>query len=140
MPFPRMNLHLRNKLGELDRLYREVEAFAHTHHIPNGVLPTIQLALEEVVSNIIRHGYTDSREHVIDVSLRLDPRELLLEIEDDGMPFDLTQAPEVNLEVPLTERRVGGLGIYLVRQLMDRVECERCRDHNVVRLHKHLGD
>lgn len=131
-----LTLDLCNDLAELERLYDEVDAFGQAHSLSAEVQHAIQLALGELVSNVIRHAYTDSCEHHIQVKVTVQPGEVVVEIEDDGCAFNLLERPPVELDVPLEQRKVGGLGVHLVREMMDRVEYERCGDHNRVRVAK----
>jgi serine/threonine-protein kinase RsbW len=93
-----------------------------------------QLALEEVLSNVIRHGYEDSRRHDIALSLRVRARGVELQIVDDGREFDPCAAPEPDLDVPLAERRAGGLGIHLLREFVREIRYERRADRNFLSL------
>lgn len=131
-------LKLRNDLAELERLYEAMDQFGRSHELSNEVLHAVQLALGELVSNVMRHGYSDHCEHQINIKVSVHQEEVQVEIEDDGCPFNLLERPPVNLDVPLEQRKPGGLGVHLVREMMDRVEYERRGDHNVVRVAKHF--
>jgi serine/threonine-protein kinase RsbW len=95
--------------------------------------------LDEVVANIINHGYDDTAEHQIRVTLAFDGSELGIRVEDDGRAFDPLQAPPPDLDLPLEERPVGGLGIHIVRSVMDAVEYQRDGDRNVLIMKKAIG-
>jgi anti-sigma regulatory factor (Ser/Thr protein kinase) len=99
----------------------------------------LNLALEEILTNIMSHGYVDEREHEIRVSLSLQPGAVRIEVEDDGRPFNPLQAPEVDTTKPLDERMAGGLGIHLVRRLMDGLEYKRERERNRLTMRKNTG-
>jgi anti-sigma regulatory factor (Ser/Thr protein kinase) len=98
----------------------------------------LNIALEEILTNIISYGYTDDREHVIRVRLSVQPGEVKAEVEDDGQPFNPFEAPEVDTAKPLEERAIGGLGIHLVRKLMDGLEYQRQEGKNLLVIKKHL--
>ena len=93
-----------------------------------------QLALEEILSNVIRHGYPDGARHEIELTLRADDAGLELEVADDGVEFDPTSAPAPDLDLPLAQRRVGGLGITLLRAYASELTYERVGGRNVLRL------
>lgn len=131
-------LTIANQLAELERLEDEVERFATENQAPDQLLSMVRLVLEEVISNIIRYGYDDNQRHDIVVHVVVAARELLIEVSDDGKPFDLTLQPEPDLSLPVEQRPVGGLGIHLVRQCMDRIEYERRDGRNWVRLIRRL--
>lgn len=73
------------------------------------------------MSNVISYGYDDREEHKIIVCLLMQQGKLTVEVENDGRPFNPLDAPEPDIEKPLEERTLGGLGIHLVRNVMDLV-------------------
>jgi len=83
------------------------------------------LVFEEIVTNIIRYGFDDSREHKIDVSFARNDGELTLTFEDGGRPFDPRGVPSPDLHRPLANAPIGGRGIYLVRKTAKRLDYER---------------
>jgi anti-sigma regulatory factor (Ser/Thr protein kinase) len=83
------------------------------------------LVFEEIVTNIIRYGFDDSKEHLITVSFARSDSELTLIFDDDGRPFDPRKVPAPDLHRPLAAAPIGGRGIYLVRKAAKRVDYER---------------
>ena len=131
--------HTLNLLIEADptsasllRMRETIQAFAEEHDLPEPMASEILLALEEVVTNIIRHSDATT----IEVRATVREADLLLEIIDDAPPFDPRTVPPPELDVPLERRRAGGLGVHLVRCLMDAVEYERVDDRNHLRLRR----
>ena len=118
----RLSLVLRNHLSELKRMSEAVSAWCQENSISSAVEFHVTLALDEIISNVIRYGWKDSGEHEFCVRLSLLDDEVTLEIEDDAPPFNPLEVPVPDLDRPLDERPVGGLGIHLVRQVMDRLE------------------
>jgi len=129
---------LKNDLNEVTRLADELQAFADGHGISQGTLFALNLALEELVTNIISYGFSDAGEHVISVTLDLDGRTLHVRIEDDANAFNPLERETPDLDAPLEERTVGGLGVHLVRKLMDDVRYERVGARNVLSMRKHM--
>lgn len=125
-----LSVTLTNRLTELERLSRIVEAFVEDHRLPPELGYPINLALDEVLTNIITYAYADQDEHWITLRLSLDGDVLTAELEDDGRPFNPLDAPEPIMEGTLEERPVGGLGIHLVRRMMDQLEYRREGDRN----------
>ena len=132
-------LQIRNDLQEIARMSREVADWCRKEGLPPGVEYQIDLVLDEVVSNVIRHGLKDDHVHLIDVHLRLDGQDLVLEIADDGVPFNPLEAPPPDISKPIEERRIGGLGIHLVREMMDDLSYDRRDGRNCLRIRKRLG-
>ena len=83
------------------------------------------LVFEEIVTNIIRYAFDDSKEHKIDVSFARNDGELTLIFDDGGRPFDPRVVPAPDLHRPLASAPIGGRGIYLVRKTAKRLDYER---------------
>ena len=119
-----------NRRAEIPRVARVVDDLAAAQGLPGDVVADMQVALDEVLTNIISYGYADEGVHVIQVRVTADERSLTAEIEDDGRPFNPLDAPEPDLRGGVRDRAVGGLGIRFVRTLMDHVEYSRAADRN----------
>lgn len=85
----------------------------------------VEVVFEEIVTNIVRHGYTDDRSHEIDVRLRCDPGAIVLVVEDDGQPFDPRLQPDPARPASIDAAAVGALGIPLVRTAATELHYER---------------
>jgi serine phosphatase RsbU (regulator of sigma subunit)/anti-sigma regulatory factor (Ser/Thr protein kinase) len=135
-----VEIKLSNKLSELERFDQILAEFGRRHSLAPNVVHDLNLALEEILTNIISYGYTDDREHEIRVNLNVQPGEVRIEVEDDGQPFNPLEAPEPDTTQPLEERIVGGLGIHLVRKLMDGLDYKRQGDRNLLTIKKKTQD
>ena len=131
-----LTVRLANRLEEIERLAGVIEAFSAKHHLPDAVAFAFNLSLDELVTNVILYAFPDVQEHAIDVRLRLQAGVLHAEISDDGRPFDPLSVPPPNLDAPIEERRIGGLGLHIVREMMDTIEYAREGGRNVLRLSK----
>jgi anti-sigma regulatory factor (Ser/Thr protein kinase) len=118
----------------------ELAAWCHEQGLSDEIEFQLDLVLDEMVSNVIRHGIKDSGQHIIDVNLQHDGQQLTLEIEDDGVPFNPFDAPVPDITKPIEERRPGGLGVYLVRQMMDSLAYERRDGKNCLLIKKSLEE
>jgi anti-sigma regulatory factor (Ser/Thr protein kinase) len=107
----------------LDRVGRDLR-------VPPDVVTDLRIALDEIVTNIVNYAYTDNARH--DISIHCEVREGRLEttIEDDGIAFDPLAAPEPDLDSPLATRRVGGLGVHFVKNLVNSIAYERVDGRN----------
>lgn len=114
-----------NRLPEVARVIDEVERFARTHKVPSRACAAFVLALDELVTNVVKYAWDAGTEHRFAVSVRLTDRSLSAEILDDGAAYDPLQTPEANLSDNLAERPIGGLGIHIVRRTMDEFTYER---------------
>jgi serine/threonine-protein kinase RsbW len=131
-----VEIKISNKLSELDRFNQRLREFGGQHALPDKIMHDLNLALEEILNNIISYGYTDSREHEIRVRLSEEPREIKAEVEDDGQPFNPLDAPEPDTVKSLEERTIGGLGIHLVRKIVDSLEYKRQGERNLLTIKK----
>lgn len=135
----RTTFTLTNRLVELERAGRLLAEFGRSHRVPAETTFACDLALGELLTNVISYGYEDGREHEIVVRLSIAEGEMVVEVEDDGRPFDPLAAPAPDLAAPLAERPVGGLGLHLVRSVMDDVEYHRRHGRNRLVLRKAMG-
>jgi serine/threonine-protein kinase RsbW len=116
---------------DIDTLLDQLEAFFEAHDLPMTLLQTFSLAFDEVVTNIASYGYPEGTEaRGIDIHLRLSGDEIRVEIVDDGIAFDPLQQAEPDTAASLDDREIGGLGIFLVRKLMDSVAYQRNDERN----------
>lgn len=134
-----MNLELResipNRLDALSGLATRVEPFLAGAGVDPDTAHAAHLALEEVGTNLLKYSYRDSREHEIRVVLRGEPSRVILVVEDDGRAFDPGQAPMPDLNLPFERRRIGGLGLHLVRQLASGLDYRSSGGWNRLTLH-----
>jgi anti-anti-sigma factor len=135
-----LDLHLANDLAAMAGLIDAVDRFGAAHRLPADIVNALQVAVDEVVTNAITHGYAPGARGEITVRLQHRPDRVEAEIEDDGAPFDPLQAPPPNLGLPAAERPIGGLGIHLVRNLMDKVSYVRRDGRNLLKLVKNLDN
>ena len=133
-----MSVTLVNELSEVDRLSSLVEAFGEAEGLGPESIFSVNLALDEVITNIIRYAHDDGQQHPILVRLALDQDVLSVEVEDDGRAFNPLDVPPPDIGATLDDRPIGGLGIHLVRSVMTAVEYRRENDRNVLTMKKRL--
>lgn len=114
------------------------EAWLDERQAPPKVAYFVALAIEEIVTNCIHYGYDDDREHTIAITLDVRDGTLAMRIVDDGRSFDPLAAPEPDFSIKVQDRREGGLGIHLLRNLADRIHYERVDGTNRITLEKKL--
>jgi serine/threonine-protein kinase RsbW len=101
----------------------------------------IQLAADEASSNIIEHAYAGTTGGKLEIELSVSDKELKITMRDHGKPFDPSSVPEPNVKADLSERKIGGLGMYLMRKLMDEVSYESSPETgNTLTMIKRIGD
>lgn len=129
---PIWRLALRNDLGAVGGANRSLEEFLRVRGADPEAVFSTALALEEAVTNIIKYGYDDDREHQILLEARLLPEEIVLQVTDDGHEFDPLRAPAAGLDGPIEERPIGGVGLHLLRNLARSISYERTGGKNVL--------
>jgi anti-sigma regulatory factor (Ser/Thr protein kinase) len=138
MPKKKYAFKLKSNLSELDKLCQQLETFGRSLGLSKKCIFEINLALDELFTNIISYGFSDDDEHVIKVTVTPQNETLCLCIEDDGVPFNPVEAQEPDLECSVEDCKIGGLGIHLIRNLMDEICYERCGEKNVLTLKKNI--
>ncbi len=125
-----LHLKVETKQDELERVSTAIEDFGLEADWPLDLVFKVNLALEEIVINVMNYGH-DYGLHEIEISLIADENALTIEIVDDGRPFDpLNDPPKPNVNTELEDRNIGGLGIHLVRKMMDDVRYRREKGKN----------
>lgn len=131
----RLVIDLVNERSEIPRLAVIVDQFGAAHHLTDDDVANIRLAVDEIVINVIIHGYEDVGDegrHQIQVTLELAGDLLTMTIVDDARAYDPRSAPPPQFDLPLEQRRRGGLGVHIVKAIMDSFEYRRDGGHNIV--------
>ncbi len=130
---------LGNDLAELPEALDWLEATLRAAGVANTLVGELRLVAEEGLSNVIRHAYADTARHSIEVAVEIGGGEIRLVLRDDGLPFNPLAAPAPDLGAPIEQRPAGGLGIHVLKNLVDRADYRRENDANVLRLVKRSG-
>lgn len=107
-----------NELHSLESLMNATTNFLEDQEVDAQSVYRINLALEEMITNIIKHGYDDYESHEIHVTIQVLDYEIVGIIEDDGHEFDPLGESEKNQSIALQERPIGGMGIHLIKKLL----------------------
>ena len=134
------SFELKSSLSELDNLCENLEDIGQKIGLSKKLIFEINLALDELFTNIISYGFTDKEEHTIKVTMTPQDEVLCLCIEDDGIPFDPTDFEIPDVACSVENCKIGGLGIHIIRKLMDDICYQRYKDRNVLTLKKNLSN
>jgi sigma-B regulation protein RsbU (phosphoserine phosphatase) len=134
-----LRISIKNELSEIARFNETFEAFADEHGLPMPITMKFSLTFDELLSNVISYAYRDEDDHEIATRVELVADRLTVTITDDGVPFNPLSAKTPDTTVALEDREFGGLGIHLVRSLVDDVSYHRRIDKNVLTLMKQVG-
>ena len=135
-----ISFRLTNKMNCFKCFQPKVEEFGASHGLSGKVIFHLTLCLDELVTNIIDYGYADYDEHPIDVTISYEDDVITILVVDDATPFNIMDAPKPELDTPLEERErpVGGMGVHIIKNMMDEIAYKRDGDKNVLRLTKKI--
>jgi len=131
-------LTLKNDVSELERVLDFISDLCLRNSIPVETEYDLNLAMDEIITNVAKHAYPGGGEHQFRLQISVNDEEFSARVEDDGVEFNPLEHPAPNLDAPLEERREGGLGIFLIRQIMTSVEYRRVAGKNIITLRKKL--
>jgi len=109
-----------------------VTDFLNQQKVPQDTTYAAVLAVEELLTNTVRYGYDDKNHHEIALTITVTGDVVVVHLEDDGHEFDPLAAPPPDLDRPIDERPIGGLGIHLVRRMSSRLEYVRENGKNIM--------
>ncbi len=134
-----LSAEVARELDSLPQIMQLVETFFLTSNVDSKVRFPVELALEEIFTNVVKHN--SAGKGLIGIALGVQDGEMIITITDfDTPPFDpIGDAPAVNVNAPLEERTPGGLGIHLVRKIMDRIEYSHRNRTGTITLHKRVN-
>ncbi len=128
-----------NQVADLSVVARRIDELAAANGWPADVLADLQVAADEVLANIVEYAYPPGETGEIGIEFRILDNVIQVQFEDAGRPFDPLSVTEANRSAPLQERAPGGVGIHIVRNLMDEVAYSRVNDKNRLLVRKRLG-
>lgn len=137
-PAANHRLTLANEVGEISRLSAFIESIAEEYNLSSSLLAGINLAMEEAVTNVILYAYPEDTPGHVEICCDKQDNALTFVVADKGKPFDPTLTPPVDITLGAEDRRIGGLGIHLVRTIMDSVKYARENDMNILTLTKNI--
>jgi serine/threonine-protein kinase RsbW len=133
---PKLRMVFENRLEALNHLMAVTRAYLKPFEFGGKPRFAVELILEEVVTNVIHHAFegaptAETESQLIAVNLGIDGNEIHLRVEDGGRPFNPLSVPRLDVCQPLMERLEGGLGIHLVRQMMNSMAYRREGERNI---------
>ena len=132
------SFELKNDLSELETLCQHLNKFGQISGLSEACITDVNICLDELFTNTISYGFKDDLEHIVRFTINLDNKVLTLTIEDDGIPFNPLKKKDPEIPADLMDARIGGLGIHIVRKLMDDIRYKRKRGWNSLTMIKNL--
>jgi anti-sigma regulatory factor (Ser/Thr protein kinase) len=133
------HLTLHNDIQEVPQLAAFIDEVAEECNIDMALTMSLNLAMEEAVVNVMNYAYPAGTVGDVDIDAEFDNGTLTFVLSDSGTPFDPTQANDPDLTLQAEDRPIGGLGIFLVRQIMDQVEYHYRDGKNILTLSKNIS-
>ncbi len=128
-----LDMQLDAEAPDIGELVNRLQAFFDAHALPPALFQSFAMAFDEVISNIAAYG--GAREPIrVRVTIAAD--EVRAEVSDDGVAFDPLQLPDPDVTSDVDDRTIGGLGVFLVRKIMDAVRYERRDERNCLHFSK----
>lgn len=131
------SIRIKNKLKEIANVIEKFESFAEENKINFVNIQKFNVVLDEILNNIISYGFEDNESHNIDIEFNIKNLKLIINIIDGGIPFNPFRNDPPDTMLTLDERNIGGLGIHLVKNLVDEYEYQRQTDKNIIKLIKY---
>jgi anti-sigma regulatory factor (Ser/Thr protein kinase) len=132
------SITIKNKIDELRKLYELLDQIQAEWQIGQDIAFNVNLVFDELVSNAIYYSFDDGEEHDIEVILGNHDGKIVITIIYGGKEFNPLDAPEPDIDSSVEDRKIGGLGIYLVRNLMDSMEYKRENNQNIIVISKNI--
>ncbi len=132
-------MELSNRMNALESIQDSVDELIQNWNLPVQLGFTLNLVLEEAFTNIVKYAYNDQAPHRIDIEFVKKNNLLEITLIDDGLEYDPTQKKDPDIDLPVNERQIGGLGIFLIKKLMDSVEYKRVEGKSYLKLTKDIS-
>ncbi len=126
------------ELEQIQKVSEKIEQCMKSHGWAEDAVLDVQLAVEEAVTNAILHGY-DGTSGTIAIRIETSPHHIAVEIADDAPAFDPLSVPDPDIDADLEDRQIGGLGIFLIRRVMDEVSYRYEKNKNILVMEKKIG-
>ncbi len=131
-------LKLKNQVGELERVNQFIAEIGAELGLDDELLMNLNLVMEEMVSNVIFYAYPDGTTAEIELLAESDGKELTFVLSDQGEAFDPTAKEDADVDVDPAEREIGGMGIFIVKNIMNRVTYQRLEGKNLLTMKKSI--
>lgn len=134
-------IHIKSRLSGIGIMHDQLAKMVKEWDINKDVAFSMKLALEEIVTNIIQYGYNGKEEYDITIRFSIEKHNLRIQIKDSSPEFNPLNVPEpIDMNNPVEDRNIGGLGIHLVKKFTDNFSYRRMNSKNVITLLKSIGD
>ena len=131
-------IKIKNQVGELEKVNQFVEEIGEELGLDMELQMNLNLVLEEMVSNVIFYAYPKGTPEEIELAAESDGKELTFVLSDNGIEFDPTAKEDADPDINPMERDIGGMGIYIVKNIMNKVTYQRLEGKNLLTMQKNI--
>ena len=136
----RKEICIKNKVSELEKVAQFVEEIGEELGLSMELQMNLNLVMEEMVTNVIFYAYPQDEEADIELLAKSDGKELTFVLSDQGKEFDPTAKEDTDLDVNPADRELGGMGIFIVKNIMNKVTYQRLDGKNLLTMTKGIAD
>ncbi len=115
-------VRITNQRDQIDTVRKFFDDYSKENKLTEKTVHDIQMALDELLTNIVNYGYEDTDEHRIDVRFGINDDALMVEIVDDSKPYNILEQENPDISLSVEDKPIGGLGIFLIKKLMSNVD------------------
>ena len=136
----RKEICIKNKISELEKVAQFVEEIGEELGLNMELQMNLNLVMEEMVSNVIFYAYPEGEDAEIELLAKSDGKELTFVLSDQGKEFDPTAKEDANPDINPADREIGGMGIFIVKNIMNKVTYQRLEGRNLLTMTKGIED
>ena len=134
----RKELRIKNQISELERVAQFIEEIGEELHLDMEMQMNLNLVMEEMVSNVMFYAYPKESDSEIELLAKSDGKKLTFVLSDQGKEFDPTAKEDADPDVNPAEREIGGMGIFIVKNIMNHVTYQRLEGKNLLTMTKNI--
>jgi serine/threonine-protein kinase RsbW len=132
------DITIENDIEQIQGVIEQLNAFGRVHKISPKIIYQLSLSIDEILTNIMSYGY-EEEDREIDVRISFKDNSVNIQFSDDGKAFNPTEFSPPDMDTDLEERELGGLGIHLVKSMMDSIDYKREKNKNILILTKKVA-
>ena len=136
----RKEICIKNKVSELEKVAQFIEEISEELGLSMELQMNLNLVMEEMVSNVIFYAYPEGEDAEIELLAKSDGKELTFVLSDQGKEFDPTAKEDANPDINPADREIGGMGIFIVKNIMNKVTYQRLEGRNLLTMTKGIED
>ena len=132
-------VRITNQRDQIDTVRKFFDDYSKDNKLTEKTVHDIQMALDELLTNIVNYGYEDTDEHQIDIHFGVNDDAVKVEIVDDSKPYNILEQENPDISLSVEDKPIGGLGIFLIKKLMSNVDYYTEEGKNHLVMIKELG-